>query len=172
MSSSTKSAMALSIICLIGCTNPVFAQISSNVEPLDEVGKPSFQDCRYRYRHKFSDFTGSVYDSDSLGRHWSGSSSSGAFRSAEWHGSREQLSSYYKPVSSNPILCLCNEFHCTKRTQATNSNDSQTVGRLLVWPVPALILGAFLKNGGVGGMMNTFGLDNRFHSRGPSMAPY
>jgi hypothetical protein len=50
--------------------------------------------------------------------------------------------------------------------------DSQTVGRVVGVAGTALLLGAFLKNGGVGGMMNTLGLDNRFHGRGPSLSGY
>jgi hypothetical protein len=50
--------------------------------------------------------------------------------------------------------------------------DPQTVGRVVGVAGTALLLGAFLKNGGVGGMMNTLGLDNRFRGRGSLVAPY
>lgn len=50
--------------------------------------------------------------------------------------------------------------------------DSQAVGRVVGVAGTAILLGAFLKNGGVGGMMNTLGLDNRFHGRAPSLSSY
>ncbi len=57
-------------------------------------------------------------------------------------------------------------------TKAPIQISSQTVGRVVGVAGTALILGAFLKNGGMCGMMNSFGFDNRFHSRGSSLAPY
>ena len=179
MSSSVK-AIALSLLCLIEFTSPAFAQLSSAVDPLDEIGSP---------HSKIVDVD-IVTDSPTLQRqtpvqqpqvplYSSPCTNVGAVQSAPMPPQQigiVQQSTFSADTTQYPTT----QYSSTASSATVPQNaakqpiqvDSQTVGRVVGVAGTALLLGAFLKNGGVGGMMNTFGLDNRFHSRGPSLAPY
>ena len=181
MTSSKNSAIALAIICLLATTSPVCAQISSDVEPMDEIGSQ---------HSKIADIdivTNSptlqsqtpvqqlqTYGTNSAGSGISGSTSTGQQNGlAQYNNFSAGTSQYSTPAAPAPATVPAQN---TSVAQSAPSQpiqiDSQTVGRVVGVAGTALILGAFLKNGGVGGMMNSFGLDNRFHGRGPSLAPY
>ncbi|MBI2810970.1 MAG: hypothetical protein HYX67_09100 [Candidatus Melainabacteria bacterium] len=176
MIGSKKSAIALSIVCLLGSTSPVFAQLSSGVDPLDEIGSP---------HSKIVDID-IVTNSPTL-RSQSPIQQPQASSSA-WHSSGAVEATAVPQQNGmaqyNTFSADTNQYRASTTAPAAGSTlaqgagkqpiqiDSQTVGRVVGVAGTALILGAFLKNGGVGGMMNTFGLDNRFHSRGSSLAPY
>lgn len=178
MSSSVK-VIALSLLCLIEFTSPAFAQLSSAVDPLDEIGSP---------HSKIVDVD-IVTDSPTLQRQTAVQQSQVPLYSSPWTNAGAVQSApmpqqngivQQSTFSADTTQYPTTQYSATASSATVPQNaakqpiqvDSQTVGRVVGVAGTALLLGAFLKNGGVGGMMNTFGLDNRFHSRGPSLAPY
>ncbi|CAN5237100.1 hypothetical protein BH10CYA1_BH10CYA1_08610 [soil metagenome] len=172
MNSSIKSAIALSLLYLIGAMSPVFAQVSSAVESLDELGSlhSNFVDIdivtnspTLQSQSPNQQSQPPVYET------WT---STGSVETAvPQQNGMVQQSAYSADSSQYPGLTPSSVVAQSAAKQPIQI-DSQTVGRVVGVAGTALILGAFLKNGGVGGVMNSFGLDNRFHSRGPSLAPY
>ncbi len=178
MSSSVK-AITLSVLCLIEFTSPALAQLSSTVDPLDEIGSP---------HSKIVDVD-IVTNSPTLQSQTPVQQPQAPLYSSQWMNSGAVQSAPIPQqsgmVQQSTFSADTTQYPTTQYSSSASSAtvpqnvtkqpiqvDSQTVGRVVGVAGTALLLGAFLKNGGVGGMMNTFGLDNRFHSRGPSLAPY
>ncbi len=178
MSSSLKSAILLSLVSLIAVTSPVFAQMSSAVDPLDEIGSshskivdvdivtnsPTLQS-QSSVQPNSSSWTNSAIGQTTSTPQQNGMVEQSTFSADTTQFPATQYSS--SPTLSTPSVTV-DQIAAKQVIQV----DSQTVGRVVGVAGTALLLGAFLKNGGVGGMMNTFGLDNRFHGRGPSPAAY
>lgn len=176
MSSSAKSAIALSVICLIEFTSPVFAQLSSNVDQMDEFGAPHSKivdvDIVTNSPTLQSQAPVQQPQSATYSSSWT---TSGAIQPSAQQRALIQQNTFSADTTQYPSTSAPTAMPATAAQNAAKQPiqvDSQTVGRVVGVAGTALLLGAFLKNGGVGGMMNTFGLDNRFHSRGPSLAPY
>ncbi len=183
MNSSVKSALSILVVLVLGQTAPAFAQLAG-VEPLDETATQ---------RSKITDID-ILTDSPTL----QGQASVGILTGQQSTFSSGNAS-YPMGVQNNPgvqypapmqnsafmqtgvspqgmqyaaMPAQTGSVAQQPAAKAPIQIDSQTVGRVVGVAGTALILGAFLKNGGVGGMMNSFGFDNRFHSRGSSLAPY
>ena len=168
-----KSVFLISLVALVsGVWSPVRAQ-SANFEPLDDFSTP---------RSKIADVD-IVTNSPTLqsqsavqqGQVNSFGSFGSTFPSSQYPTSYQQSA-----VSSNATALDApsnvNSQQSPRQTAAQVQQpiqiDSQTVGRVVGVAGTAILLGAFLKNGGVGGMMNTLGLDTRFHGRAPSLSSY
>jgi len=168
VNSSRNLAIALSVVCSIGCTSPVFAQLSCGAEPLDEVGSA---------HSKIVDIdivtnSPTLQGQSTIQQPQVAASSSWSPRAVQSGLAPQQTSTIEQNVFSSQQYSSVTPNAAQNVAKQPIQIDSQTVGRVVGVAGTALILGAFLKNGGVGGMMNTFGLDNRFHSRGSSLAPY
>lgn len=155
-----KIAIVLSLVHLAGPLSiPALAQSAARYEPLDDVSSS---------RSKLADVD-IVTDSPTLGtapQQQQGAVSSFAVQSVPVTSGVTQSNYCASPQTGQQVG------QPVAASQQPIQIDSQTVGRVVGVAGTALLLGAFLKNGGVGGMMNSLGLDNRFHGRGPSPAAY
>ncbi|MBS1957077.1 MAG: hypothetical protein JST89_23000 [Cyanobacteria bacterium SZAS-4] len=186
MSSSVKSAIILSVVCLIEFTSPVLAQVSSTVDALDELSSthskivdvdivtnsPTLQSQSLFQQPQTAPYSSSWTTSGAV-QSAPLPQQSGMVQQSNFSSNLSQYATGQYPSSAPGASSGANSATVTQSVPNQPIQvDSQTVGRVVGVAGTALLLGAFLKNGGVGGMMNTFGLDNRFHSRGSSLAPY
>lgn len=172
MKNLSRSALALVLAYTIGgLSNPVVAQATASFEPLEDVGAG---------RSKIADVD-IVTDSPTLQSH-TGFQQGQANAYSDFAANAPSMNNatFANPTDSSVLSqpgTQQSAIHLTPAAQtapavAPVQIDSQAVGRVVGVAGTALLLGAFLKNGGVGGMMNTLGLDNRFHGRGSSLSGY
>jgi hypothetical protein len=200
MNSSVKSALAFLVILVFGQTAPAFAQLAG-VEPLDETAtqrskiadidiltdSPTLQGqasvgILTGQQSTFSSGNASypIGVQNNPGIQYPAPVQTGGFM--QTGPSAQGMQYAATPGQTGIIGAQVMQFTATPAQTGSVAQQpagkapiqisSQTVGRVVGVAGTALILGAFLKNGGMGGMMNSFGFDNRFHSRGSSLAPY
>ncbi|MFN8549879.1 MAG: hypothetical protein U0103_00225 [Candidatus Obscuribacterales bacterium] len=165
-----KSVFLISLVALVsGVWSPVRAQ-SPNFEPLDDFSTP---------RSKIADVD-IVTNSPTLqnqsafqqGQVNSFGSFDSTLPSAQYPTSYQQPANATALNAPNNVASQQAQRQTAAQVQQPIQIDSQTVGRVVGVAGTAILLGAFLKNGGVGGMMNTLGLDTRFHGRASSLSSY